>query len=71
MKRKNQAHFLLSTNDKTIKLWKVSERDKRVDGYNTKEDNGILKDPASVTSLRVPTIKPMELMVNKILNFAC
>lgn len=63
LKRKNQAHFLLSTNDKTIKLWKVSERDKRVDGYNTKEDNGSLKDPALVTSLRVPTIKPMELMV--------
>lgn len=64
LKRKNQAHFLLSTNDKTIKLWKVSERDKRVDGYNTKDDNGSLKDPALVKSLRVPTIKPMELMVS-------
>lgn len=29
LKRKNPNHFLLSTNDKTIKLWKVSERDKR------------------------------------------
>ncbi|XP_043247959.1 serine/threonine-protein phosphatase 2A 55 kDa regulatory subunit B alpha isoform isoform X1 [Colletes gigas] len=63
LKRKNPAHFLLSTNDKTIKLWKVSERDKRVEGYNTKEENGSIRDPACITSLRVPSIKPMELMV--------
>lgn len=36
LRRKNQSHFLLSTNDKTIKLWKVSERDKKIEGYNTK-----------------------------------
>ncbi|XP_046668619.1 serine/threonine-protein phosphatase 2A 55 kDa regulatory subunit B beta isoform isoform X3 [Homalodisca vitripennis] len=63
LKRKNQAHFLLSTNDKTIKLWKVSERDKRVEGYNTKEENGQTRDPSCITALRVPIIKPMELMV--------
>ncbi|XP_049777692.1 protein phosphatase PP2A 55 kDa regulatory subunit isoform X1 [Schistocerca cancellata] len=63
LKRRNQAHFLLSTNDKTIKLWKVSERDKRVEGYNTKEENGQIKDPSCITQLRVPVIKPMELMV--------
>ncbi|KAI2803347.1 Serine/threonine-protein phosphatase 2A 55 kDa regulatory subunit B alpha isoform [Blomia tropicalis] len=28
---KNAAHFMLTTNDKTIKLWKLSERDKRVE----------------------------------------
>ena len=28
---KNAANFLLTTNDKTIKLWKLSERDKRID----------------------------------------
>jgi hypothetical protein len=39
--------------DKTIKLWKVSERDKRVEGYNTKEENGQLRDPTCVTALRV------------------
>jgi len=48
LKRKNPAHFLLSTNDKTIKLWKVSERDKRAEGYNLKEDNGLLRDPSSI-----------------------
>ncbi|XP_031632878.1 protein phosphatase PP2A 55 kDa regulatory subunit isoform X1 [Contarinia nasturtii] len=66
LKRKNQAHFLLSTNDKTIKLWKVSERDKRVEGYNTKEEIGSIRDPISITSkdqLRIPTTKPMDLLV--------
>ncbi|CAO3636906.1 unnamed protein product [Mucor hiemalis] len=29
-KRQNSAHFLLSTNDKTIKLWKVYERNLKV-----------------------------------------
>lgn len=66
LKRKNQAHFLLSTNDKTIKLWKVSERDKRVEGYNTKEEMGSIRDPMPITSkdqLRIPTTKPMDLLV--------
>lgn len=66
LKRKNQAHFLLSTNDKTIKLWKVSERDKRVEGYNTKEEIGSIRDPISITTkdqLRIPTTKPMDLLV--------
>ena len=34
LKRRNFSHFLLSTNDKTIKLWKISERDKQLDGSN-------------------------------------
>ncbi|XP_026323181.1 serine/threonine-protein phosphatase 2A 55 kDa regulatory subunit B delta isoform [Hyposmocoma kahamanoa] len=63
LKRKNQAHFLLSTNDKTIKLWKVSERDKRVTGYNTREEGGRPRDPSRITQLRVPTVRPAELMV--------
>ncbi|GJQ86863.1 putative serine threonine-protein phosphatase 2A 55 kDa regulatory subunit B [Trypoxylus dichotomus] len=63
LRRKNPAHFLLSTNDKTIKLWKVSEKDKKIEGYNTRSENGVLIDPATVSALRVPCIKPMELMV--------
>jgi len=63
LKRANPAHFLLSTNDKTIKLWKVSERDKRPDGFNLKDDNGLLRDPTSIHTLRVPVFRPMELMV--------
>jgi serine/threonine-protein phosphatase 2A regulatory subunit B len=49
--------------DKTIKLWKVSERRKRTDGFNLRDDTGIMVDPSNVTSLRVPVFKPMELMV--------
>ena len=59
------AHFLLSTNDKTIKLWKIQERDKRVEGFNLKEENGTSRmlDASRVTSLRVPVIRPTELVV--------
>lgn len=39
--------------DKTIKLWKISERDKRPEGYNLKEEDGRYKDPNTITSLRV------------------
>jgi len=63
LKRKNPAHFLLSTNDKTIKLWKVSERDKRAEGYNILQEDGTKRDPSSITTVRVPVLKPMELMV--------
>ena len=49
--------------DKTIKLWKVTERDKRPEGYNLKDESGLMRDPTNLTSLRVPSFKPMELMV--------
>lgn len=40
--------------DKTIKLWKISERDKRAEGYNLKDEDGrLLGDPFRITSLRV------------------
>jgi serine/threonine-protein phosphatase 2A regulatory subunit B len=44
-------------------LWKVSERHKRPEGYNLKDESGIMLDPTNITSLRVPQFKPMELMV--------
>ncbi|XP_056650884.1 serine/threonine-protein phosphatase 2A 55 kDa regulatory subunit B delta isoform isoform X2 [Monodelphis domestica] len=61
--QQNAAHFLLSTNDKTIKLWKISERDKRAEGYNLKDEDGRLRNPFRITALRVPILKPTELMV--------
>ncbi|XP_060771895.1 protein phosphatase 2, regulatory subunit B, gamma a isoform X2 [Neoarius graeffei] len=61
--QQNAAHFLLSTNDKTIKLWKVSERDRRPEGYNLKDEEGRMKDISTVTSLQVPVLKPTDLMV--------
>ena len=39
--------------DKTIKLWKVSERDKRAEGYNLRDDSGQVRDTNSITSLSV------------------
>uniref|UniRef100_A0A7N6AD35 Serine/threonine-protein phosphatase 2A 55 kDa regulatory subunit B n=1 Tax=Anabas testudineus TaxID=64144 RepID=A0A7N6AD35_ANATE len=63
LSQKNAAQFLLSTNDKTIKLWKISERDKRPEGYNLKEEDGRYRDPNTVTALRVPVFRPMDLMV--------
>lgn len=45
--------ILLPVTDKTIKLWKVSERDKRPEGYNLKDEEGRLKDISTITSLQV------------------
>ena len=66
-----QFGSLVSLADKTIKLWKVSERDKQAEGYNLKDDAGIQRDPTSITSLRVPIFKPMELMVEVSALFSC
>ena len=53
----------LCLSDKTIKLWKVAERDKRPEGYNLKDEGGLVRDPSNITKLRVPVFQPMELMV--------
>ena len=47
-----RTYFIVSP-DKTIKLWKISERDKRPEGYNLKEEDGRYRDPTTVTTLRV------------------
>jgi serine/threonine-protein phosphatase 2A regulatory subunit B len=74
LKRKNPAHFLLSTNgkktilktifnfisfvlDKTVKLWKISEKTKRAEGFNLRDDNGTIRSANTVTNLRIPVIK--------------
>jgi serine/threonine-protein phosphatase 2A regulatory subunit B len=61
--RSNPAHFLLSTNDKTVKLWKVSEKYKRPEGLNLKDDAGVMRDPSTITTLQVPVFIPTDLMV--------
>lgn len=40
--------------DKTIKLWKISERCRRYSNLNTVTDEGKIRDQQSVTSLRIP-----------------
>lgn len=47
--------------DKTVKLWKVSERDKRPEGYNLKDEDGRLRDPSMITVLRVSVGGPWRL----------
>jgi serine/threonine-protein phosphatase 2A regulatory subunit B len=49
--------------DKTIKLWKMAERTKRPEGYNLKDEQGMTRDPNTVTTLRVPVFRNTELMV--------
>ena len=31
----------------------MSERDKKAEGYNLKEDSGLLRDPSTINTLRV------------------
>lgn len=52
----NTAVLWLPSPDKTVKLWKVSERDKRPEGYNLKDEEGRLRDPATITTLRVSPV---------------
>ncbi|KAF8716608.1 hypothetical protein AX14_012288 [Amanita brunnescens Koide BX004] len=54
-KRQNSAHFLLSTNDKTIKLWKVFEKSlKVVSESNHYDGQRQLPTPTAPTHLRLP-----------------
>ncbi|KXJ15705.1 serine/threonine-protein phosphatase 2A 55 kDa regulatory subunit B beta isoform [Exaiptasia diaphana] len=63
LKRQNASHFLLSTNDKTIKLWKISERNSRACNFNLRDDLGIPRDPSEIKELRIPKLKPSDLVV--------
>lgn len=40
--------------DKTVKLWKISERYRRYSNLNTVTDDGMKREETSVTHLRVP-----------------
>lgn len=47
LKQRSPARFLLSTNDKTVKLWKLVERHKIATGFNFSDDtdlNGLYED---------------------------
>lgn len=58
----NGALFLLSTNDKTIKLWKVHEKHaKSVASVNV--EHGRYGGVVPVTSLRVPAVIPGDTAV--------
>jgi serine/threonine-protein phosphatase 2A regulatory subunit B len=53
-KRQNRAHFLLSTNDKTIKLWKVYEKQLKV---VMSTNVGSADTVTSVAQLRLPKLQ--------------
>jgi len=64
LNRRNQSHFLLSTNDKTVKLWKVSERLKQPVGFNLRDDEGAMYDAQMRPSkLLVPKWEEIQLMI--------
>ncbi len=67
LKRKNDAHFLLSTNDKTIKLWKIRERNKRAvfpsnDSLTMNGSHVSIRDDMNgfVRSVNIPVVKYMD-----------
>ena len=49
--------------DKTVKLWKVSEREKQAVGYNLRDEEGQHRGILRPNSLIVPHYEPMELMI--------
>jgi serine/threonine-protein phosphatase 2A regulatory subunit B len=63
LKKKNAANFIISTNDKTVKLWKISERERKMaEGhFNLRTDDGMKKDYGG--GLTLPKLVPMELIV--------
>ena len=40
-------------------MWKVSERDKRAEGYNILQEDGTKRDPSSITTVRVRVALPL------------
>lgn len=52
-------NFCVPSTDKTIKLWKISERCRRYSNLNTQTDEGQLRKDRKVTELKVP-VKVMD-----------
>uniref|UniRef100_A0A0W0FYY8 Protein phosphatase PP2A regulatory subunit B n=1 Tax=Moniliophthora roreri TaxID=221103 RepID=A0A0W0FYY8_MONRR len=63
-KRQNAAHFLLSTNDKTIKLWKVFEKSLRVVSESNHHDGQRpLPPPTARGHLRLPRMSLQDNII--------
>lgn len=62
-KRQNNAHFLLSTNDKTIKLWKVAERRvQNIADFNIDRSRAPPR-PVAMNRLVLPKIRHGETVI--------
>jgi len=64
-KRQNAAHFLLSTNDKTIKLWKVFGKSLKVVAENNHHDekHNPLPPPTVRSGLRLPRMQNQDNII--------
>ncbi len=51
--------------DKTVKLWKITEKTKRAEGFNLRDDNGTIRSANNVTNLRIPVIRLEILLLNQ------
>lgn len=49
--------------DKTVKLWKISERCTRAEGFNLCDERGMGISSPKLTELKVPVLRPSELTV--------
>ncbi|KAI8999236.1 protein phosphatase 2A regulatory subunit PR55 [Gaertneriomyces semiglobifer] len=58
-KRQNAAHYLLSTNDKTIKLWKIFEKSMKVVSESNLQPEGY----SSASQLRLPKLTHHDTMI--------
>ncbi|KAH7915295.1 WD40-repeat-containing domain protein [Hygrophoropsis aurantiaca] len=63
-RRQNTAHFLLSTNDKTIKLWKIFEKSLRVvSESNHFEGQRTLPPPSVPSHLKLPRMSQQDNII--------
>ncbi|EMR11638.1 protein phosphatase PP2A regulatory subunit B [Pneumocystis murina B123] len=62
-KRQNSAHFLLSTNDKTIKLWKVFEKSLKVVAENNLSDGLYSSYITSPDLLKLPRMSHHDTII--------
>ncbi|XP_065919488.1 serine/threonine-protein phosphatase 2A 55 kDa regulatory subunit B alpha isoform-like isoform X2 [Dysidea avara] len=61
IKKTGMSLFLLTTNDKTIKLWKIMERYPMYSGFNLRDDEGRPLDNTEVVRLKVPKVNTDKL----------
>jgi len=65
LNRSSNAHFLLTTNDKTIKLWKVFDKKvKQISNINIANGNTNSKAPPAIQTLKMPRLQTRETVVS-------
>jgi len=62
-KRQNAAHFLLSTNDKTIKLWKIFEKSIKMVSESNLLENNNPNQAITRANLKLPKLVHQDTMI--------